>query len=759
MATLAAPIVKGPVITTSPTVRVDGVLDGADVEVMADDGTQHAFGTATANGTVWLIVTEPLREGTSLVAVQSRGSDVSGKSVHGTPVLPPPADLPAPTFACILNQCSDAALLSGLVPGAQVTVRIGSAVLAVQGVSRPREWVSFSSGLDVGDRLEASQSLPGSGTGPKGFSEPVTHVDIEQELDPPQIVGPLAACQMEINLAGVVPTARVTMEHEDGTTSTWRAPDTTFRGGLSRRLVEGGVRVWQRLPNCEIDSDETRTAVGPEVAPPSPRPLWYCPESQRIAVEGLVAGATVEFSTASWDNAIGGWGPETPLMIAGAAGGTQEFDLPQVVGGGAGPVVHVHVRQTLCTLTSPAGIAREYPRAGEGFVDYPPPRPQIRGPIYSCVQTVRVEPSGWGLGVLRSTATGRQLADTFSPRLTLPVTLPLWFPLAAGDEVVVQYVGCNSPPDTDVVLVTAVPNPLPDLKIAAPLPGDTDLVVSGALLGASVVSVLDQRIWAMRTATDGTARLPLPRALRERDRIWAYQRLCGSQGNPENSIEVRRGTLSVSVSPAGTTVGTPTTATVTAKRTDTGEEVGGLPVTLDGVAVGVTGSAFAVNPTSASTLNGVVVGGPRFADAAFTITAVDAPPPAQGTTLTLQLGGIGGFGSPIVVNKVTWRVQPSWGAAAVQAIGATASVALPAPSGSNPRAEVYLEEFEGIRYDAGIPFQLHQNVLAPMVIVALTSNTMHVGFLLTTEVWPVYDEDGEIEEYRWVAIIRWAGTT
>lgn len=186
------------------------------------------------------------------------------------------------------------------------------------------------------------------------------------------------------------------------------------------------------------------------------------------------------------------------------------------------------VRQTLCTLTSPAGIAREYPRAREGFVDYPPPRPQIRGPIYSCVQTVRVEPSGWGLGVLRSTATGRQLADTFSPRLTLPVTLSLWFPLAARDEVVVQYVGCNSPPDTDVVLVTAVPNPLPDLKIATPLPGDTDLVVSSALLGASVVSVLDQRIWAMRTATDGTARLPLPRALRERDRIWAYQRLCGS---------------------------------------------------------------------------------------------------------------------------------------------------------------------------------------------------------------------------------------
>lgn len=758
MATLAAPIVKGPVIATSPAVRVDGVLEGADVEVLSDNGTRHAAGTAGANGSLWLGVDEPLREDTLLVAVQRRDGDESDTSVHGTPVLPAPTELPAPTFGCILNQCSDAVLLSGLVPGAEVTVTTGGAALAMQDVSRPREWVALTAGLDVGHRLEASQSLPGVGTGPKGFSEPVTLVDIEQELHPPQAVGPLAACQSEINIAGALPTARITMEHEDGTIATWRAPDTAFRASLSRRLVEGGFRLLQRLPNCEIDSDDTPAVVGPEIAPPSPRPLWFCPESQRIAVEGLVAGATVEFSTVTWDNAIGGWGPRTPLMIAGAVGGTQEFDLPHVVGGGTGPVVHVHVRQTLCTLTSAAGIAREYPRPGEGFADYPPPRPQIVGPVYSCAQTVRVQPSGWGLGVLRSTTTGRQLADTFSPRLTLPVTLPLWFPLAGGDEIAVHYVGCTPPPDTDVVPVSSVPSPLPDLKIVTALPGDTDLVVSGALPGASVVSVLDQRAWAMRTTADGSARLPLPRALRERDRVWAYQHLCGSQGNPENSIEVKRGTLSASVSPTSATVGTSGTATVTATRADTGEQVGGLPVKLDGVSVGVTGTAFPVNPSGAGALSGVVSGGPRFSDASFTITAVHAPPPAQGATLTLQMGGIGGFGSPIVVNKLTWRVQPSWAAAAVQASGPTATVALPTSSGSNPRAEIYLEEFEAIRYDGGIPFQLHQNALAPMVIVALTQSALHVGFLLTTEVWPVYDEDGEVEEYRWVAVIRWAGT-
>lgn len=757
MAILAAPLVRGPVLTTSPVVRVDGVLDGADVVVTATDGTEHATGTATANGYVWLTVTEPLREGTTLVAAQSRAGESSHPSSHGTPVLPPPDPVPAPVFGCVLNQCSTAVLLSGLVPGATVTIDAGSTVLATHDVSRSREWVPISSSPGVGDRLRASQTVPGVGAGPASVSEPVTSVDIEQQVRPPR-TGPLTACQSEIGFAGAVPSARVTIEYDDGSTSSWFAPDTDFRAVLNRRLHEGEVRVRQTLTGCEFDSDDAVVTVGPETPPPPPKVWWFCPESRRISVDGLLAGATVEFSTTPRDS--GGFGPETALMVGGAVGGgRQEFELPHVVGGGPGPIVYVRVRQRLCTLVSDYGDAREYPRPGEGgFAGWPPPKPQIVRPVYSCARAVRVEPSGWGIGTVRSRATGRQLADSFHPLMTLPVVVPLWFPLLAGDELVVEYAGCGAPPESDPAPVSAVPDRLPDLDIVPPLPGDTDLVVSGALPGASVVALLDRRIWSMRTAVDGTARLPLPRALQEGDLVWAYQRLCGSRGNDENSIEVRPGTLDVTVAPATLTVGQPTPVTVTARRSDTGEEVPGLPVSLSGVPITVTGTAISLRMTAPGVKTGTVSAAPRFADGSFTLTAVEAPPPPpQGTQLTLQLGPVGGFGNPVQISSASWRVQPTWSAPAVTASGPTASVALPAPAGSSPRAEIYLDELTGVRWDGGVPFALHLNAPSPVAIVALTSSSLHVGFLLTTEFWPVYDDEGELEGYRWVAVVRFQG--
>ncbi|GAA2043661.1 hypothetical protein [Polymorphospora rubra] len=757
---LAPPTVTGPVVSTSPQVRVDGVLAGATVEVTADDGTRHADGVAHANGTVWLPVGTPFTEGTTLVATQSLGGATSVPSVHGTPVLPPPPDLPAPVFEALLNQCSDSALLAGLVPGAEVTVKRGTTVLAVQVADRTRQWIPLSAPLGVGTALTASQTLPGVNPSPVAWSDPVILTDIENGVGVPQVVGPLTACQSEINFAGVVPTARVTAEFEDGSSASWYAPAEQFRALLPGRLVEGAVVVRQLLPTCGYVSGDGKTPVGPEQIPPKPAPQAFCPETRRIAVDGLVAGATVEFSTISWDNTIGGWGPETPLMTAGAAGGLQQFDLPHVVGGGPGPIVNIRVRQTLCTRTSEPGFAREYIRPDETGGIRPSARPRIVDPVYSCARTVRLDPSGWGIGVLRSRRTGRQLADAFAPYVGVPMVLPLWFPLDAGDELVVDYTGCDAPQPTDAVEVRAVPDPLPVLKIVPPLPGDTDLVISGALPGARVVALVGHRIRSARTTTDGSATLPLGAPLEEDDEVWAYQRLCGATGNVEGSVVVRRGKLTLSVAPTTVVSGTATTVTVTATRTDTGAVVGGLPVVIGAASVGITGTAFALTPGAAGPLTGTVRGGPRYADAAFTVTVTAPPPPPTGATLTLQLGGFGGYGSPISVTKVTWQVQPNWATGPVTGAGTTATVSLPPPPAGtpNPLASVYLTEFEGTRTDNGIPFKLWPDVLAPMTNVGLTKPTLHVGFLLTTEIRDVYDDNGNIVDRIWVAVIRWQGT-
>lgn len=760
MAVLAPPTVIGPLLETSPLVRVDGVLSGAKVTVSAQGGAVHADGTATANGTVVLAVSRTLVVGTTLVATQQRGADSSGPSVHGCPVVPAPRDLPRPVFEAVLNQCSESCLLSGLVPGAVVTVKRGATVLATETVQTPRQWVRLGASVSVGTTLSATQSLPGVTPSPAGWSDQVTLVDIESGVAKPTVGEPLTACQSTINFSRLVSTALVTTELDDGTRYSWYAPGEAFQGLLPTPLKPGAIRVRQQLPACGYTSADTKVGVGPEQKPPQPRPQAFCPESQCIVVDGLVAGATVSFSTASWDNNVGGWGPETPLMVAGAVGGSQLFDLPQVVGGGPGPIAIIMVRQTLCTLTSDLGFAREYIRPGEPGGVAPSAQPSIVAPVYSCAQTVRIDPSGWGVGILRSTRTGLQLADAFTPWVGLPSVLKLWFPLASGDELVVEYKGCAAPRPTNPVPVTSVPATLPDLTIEPPLPGDTEVRIRGGLPGARVIVTVDGSIRAATTTTDGAATLGLPTALVDGQRVGAYQRLCGASGNVETGVIVHRGTLTATCVPANATSGAAVTLTVTAKRTDTGAEIAGLPVQVAGKPVGVTGTPMAWVAPAPGAVPGVVKGGTRYADATFSITVTAPPPPPTGSTLELRLGGYGGYGSPISVTKVVWRVEPSWGAPAVTGTGAVASVRLPAPPAgtTNPRASVFLQDFAGTRIDSGVTYTLWPDALSPMVIVALTQPSLLVGFLLTNEIRNVVDDNGNVVDQIWVAVIRWQGT-
>ena len=556
-----------------------------------------------------------------------------------------------------------------------------------------------------------------------------------------------------------MPTARVTIEHEDGGSTSWLAPDSSFRATVNRRLVEGGLRVWQELPGCEFVSDDATVTVGPETRPPQPHVWWFCPESRRIAVDGLLAGATVEFSTTS--PTAGGWEPETPLMTAGAVGGgRQEFELPHVVGGGPGPIVYVRVRQSMCTLLSDAGQAREYPRPGEGgFVDWPPSRPQIASPVYSCAQTVRVEPSGWGIGTLRSTLTGLQVADTFHPLLTLPVVLPLWFPLAAGDELVVQYAGCNPPPETTRCRSRRFPTGCRTWTSSRRSPATRTWSSRGALPGARVVGLLDRRIESMRTAVDGTARLPLSRVLRERDLVWAYQRLCGSQGNDENSLKVRRGTLHATVTPTSLTVGQPTTVTVTAKRADTGEEVAGLPVTVDGASVGVRDGRSAPADSPGRPERQGHRGAPlrrrgvhphRGLGSATTAPAGHSVDPAAGLGRRFRQprrDPQGRVAGAAIVG--CGRCEPEWSDGDRRA--ARTDRAQPArrdlPRGARRRP-------------VGRRCPLHAPSQRPLPSgdrgVDLERPPRRVPAHHRSS-WPVYDDEGELEGYRWVAIVRFQG--
>lgn len=749
MTTLAPPTVAGPVLATSTTVRVDGVLAGAAVQVADENGSIVAAGPSAVNGTARVPITQPLGVGARLVAQQSRGGSTSQWSSTATAVVAAPRDLPRPVVECLLNQCSDAVLVSGLVPGADILVKDGATVIGQEVAADTRAWIRLTSTAAVGSTISVEAHLAGSNPSPLGWSEPVTRTDLETGLGTPQVLGPLTACATYLDVRNVAPTAEVVMTAEDGSTTTWHAPASEFRALLRTPLQEGAIVLQQVLPGCQIQSDRGKSPVGAELKPPAPRPWAFCPQSRRIRVDGLLPQATVTFATAS-TGPDGVLGPETEVMVAGAVGGTQEFDLPRILGGVPGPIVHMYVRQTLCTLPSDPGYTREYIRPGEGGGVLPTATPQIAQPVHTCATSVRLSPSGWGVGVVRSAVTGDQLADAFSGMDTIPMTLPLWFPLSSGEQIVVEYTGCSAPGKVGPVPVMAVPNPMPDLVLTPPLPGDTDVVIRGAFPGARVVAMLDQSPVAIATSQDGTARVPLGRTLVAGDRVGAYQRLCGAAGNPERYVVVRPATLAASVAPYSARAGEPTTVTVTATRADTREVVGGLPVRVGSAVVGLTGTAFAWTPTAAGTIGGVVAGGARYSDATFSLTAAPPlPPPPAGLALTLQIGG-----AAVAVTDLRWRVQPHWGGGAVTGTGTPTTVPIPAPGGGGiPVVSVFIDAVKVTVGGVELPVDLP----SPVTNVGFTKPAMHAGFLVWVEQRTIADSQGQ----PWVvdvAMIRWQGT-
>ncbi|WP_285705351.1 hypothetical protein [Microtetraspora sp. NBRC 16547] len=137
--------------------------------------------------------------------------------------------------------------------------------------------------------------------------------------------------------------------------------------------------------------------------------------------------------------------------------------------------------------------------------------------------------------------------------------------------------------------------------------------------------------------------------------------------------------------------------TVQATCTDTGKNVPGLPVQLDGKAVGVTKTPFSWTPAKQGTATGSVLGVQRYTDVQFSLT-VTPPPPPKGPTWRLNLTGYLAPASPrITVKKIGWILRPSW-AAPITAQGVNATVELPPiPAGtSQPQVGIELDTYDAV---------------------------------------------------------------
>lgn len=671
-----APVVHGPVMTSSSHVLVSNALAGAEVRVLVSgDVVGRAF--TASNGDLWIPLDERLTAGTSMVAEQEVGGTTSPRSNQPVPVVPVPDPLPLPTFASPVSECMNTVLLTGLVPGATVTLRAGNTVLTIVAARGTAAYASFDpTPLSEGVTLTAGQACDGRAS-PTATSPPLASVSQREHLSRPQVNEPVTACETVVLVSNLIPAGELEIDDGSGVQH-WPIPAVSFWATGARPFQEGELEARQTLPGCGGRSDVTRVPVGPATTPPAPVMMPFCPEVRRVLIGGLKAGAQLTL----WYRE-NGQATEVEIGSVGVGAATAEVDLPQVVGG-QGPIMEIVARQTLCGLTSPPSAVLEFNRPGPGFA--PPRQPRIRGPLRACMRAVPAE--DLFTGVLVHAFSQRHGVPLSDPVLLSSPTgrVPTWFPLAGGDEVVLRQQGCSAPASSEPEHVQPLPAGLPAPGVVEPLrPGQQSVTVKGCWPGARLHLLVDwNEVTSTDQAWDGEVTLQLPAALADEQRVWAVQTLCSRTSPREGRAAlVTRGRLEVTVAPDSAAGGKAMSTTVTAADTDTGQPVTGLVVHLGGVQ-GVTGAAFGwTPPTSSASVSGVVRGGVAYKDAGFTV------PLRQAVPLTLNL-----FPGPVVhphqawQTGVSWTVTPNWGAPALTVAGNVGTAMVPPPPSPGARVSV-----------------------------------------------------------------------
>jgi hypothetical protein len=742
MAVPLAPTVNGPIVTSSPSVRVSGALAGATVELLVGGG-RVGQAPATANGDLWVSLDRSLNAGETVVARQTLAGVTGPASNDAVPVLPVPSPLPTPVFASPMSQFMSHVLLGGLVPGATVTVGNGTATIGIETPSGASMWVKVDpTQLAAGQVLNAVQKI-GATASATAFSNKLVAVNA-RVVPAPRIEEPVRACETVLHILEAIPAADLVAENGPNS-NLWHNIADAYWGTGAVPFVAGPLKVRQLLPGAGTQSPDTLIQVQEPTQPPIPTMNPFCPESRKITVSNLKPGGVLTV----WKK-VNGEAAETELGSIGIGAATMPVDLPEVVGG-SGPIMAIVVRQTLCNLTSAPGGAIEFSRPGSGAV--PPGTPKIVAPLFDCARGVRCES-------LALVAT-----RLFSVRFNLPLSgwavppapgalLSTWFPLVAGDVVRIEQSGCGAPSPSAEEPVQPLPSPLPSPKIEGPVrPGATAVTARGFLPGARAHLMVE---WMVRASVDAWGKevtFHLPTGLKERERLWAFQTLCAASSAQEGPpVVVEKGQLSVEVSPASVNGGATTSMTVTARDGAGGPPLNGLVVQIGGANVGFTGTAFNwMPPTSGTSAGGVVLGGSAFQNAAFTIAVRQPVPIALGL-----YPGEGAVPGQVAMSAIKWTATPQWAGGAEKTLeAATGKVEIEgAPPGGTVRVTVSVDVTLAADGNWGFP-QETIPVAVFLANVALVKPTHAVSARVTVTIIEDVNDDGEVAYRRWVQVKLW----
>jgi dienelactone hydrolase len=452
------------------SIPISGMVAGATVEVKVA-GTAHAF---TATGGTQAITVPPLVAADVVRARQDDGGGFtpwSPKVVVEDAAVPPVA---APLLPSQVGACSQCVRVEGLVPGCDVELGWGGAVVGTAAANR-HGVACVSVKLRRSDKeepLTARMRVCGA-DGPFG----TTPIVVDQSLGAPAVGEPLFGCQRTVPLGQLRPGAKTRLETDTGTFLGWICNCwTAVNVNVLHALVPSERVHAQQYWDGEACEDQGPFSGWRRVDPPDERirPEVLAPVvagDQIIRVDNQVVGADlvvlVRHDPAMPESRFGprpaGEEPEVALNAPLVAG--QQVAVEQHLCG------HVEVSDWVRVLAPPPVVLA----------------PIVLPPLYACGGAVQV--SGLHPGALvRLFQNGISCGIAWAG-LASSVAVAVAPALVAGSEVTArQWVGGVHGPESDPVHVVGGGVPHAPRILAPVAFGDTEVVVSGVTPG-SLVSV------------------------------------------------------------------------------------------------------------------------------------------------------------------------------------------------------------------------------------------------------------------------------
>jgi hypothetical protein len=518
---LLPPVVVGPLSECSSSVRVQGQLIGATVDLFSN-GAHVGTGTATwTDQSFKLSPGKTLAPGANVTATQSLGGVTSPQSPSPVTVQKKPPTIGPVTAKTHIYVCGQCLWLDGMVPGASVEVSVGGAVrgsgIADDGSAR----IGLSAPTGAADTLVAQQTACGTPGAPTNLPKPDMLPGNKRQLAPPTVVGPLRACQRAVTVKDVVEGAQVVLTEAPPGFAETACFDLSELWFPTPPLKLGdNVSAIQQMPGCEIKSSPSASVpVGPSTPVPPPKvvpPL--CAGGVSVRLTDLLPGSPVEI----FQNG-------TSLGTGSAPASTFDFAVPPLVANAT-----ITARQELCTNWSA-------PSNGVHVDPHPAslPTPVVASPLYECGAAVHVSNLHPGATVyVFSTLLGAPIGS--SPVYTTQADITVAPLLIKGDHIFAEQKGCGLVSSKSAA-ITVQPLAKPGIPgVVPPVETCMKTVTVGNVLAGAHVDVYVNGAWrGSAIATASTVEVPiLFGPLHVGDAVTARQMICNVIEGPGEPVIV-----------------------------------------------------------------------------------------------------------------------------------------------------------------------------------------------------------------------------